>query len=108
MDWRKIVKKLESDHFAKIDNKAKWFEEASTMYAKEIRKNIFLLFVVVTESPTEDMRALIAHFDDFESIGRREPKQIMFYLSIKSEEDLHYFEKYLKSTENELITQGKE
>jgi hypothetical protein len=46
----------------------------------------------------------IAHFESFENIGIKEPSQILFYLSIKHEADLHYFEKYLKAGKNELTT----
>ncbi|MDR6405508.1 MULTISPECIES: hypothetical protein [Chryseobacterium] len=104
MNCRNIVKMLKSDHFTKIKNKGNWFEEDSTIYAKEIKENVYLLFVILKDLQIESMRALIAHFDDIESIGTREPQQIMFYLSIKNKEDLHYFEKYLKPTEKELIT----
>lgn len=102
MNCRNIVKKLESDHFTKIKNQGNWFEEGTTIYAKEIRKDIFLLFVVLKDLKVETMRALIAKFNGLENIGRTEPDRIMFYLSIKCKEDLHYFEKYLNTTANEF------
>lgn len=104
MDCRKIIHKLKSDHFVEIINKGKWFERVSIMYAKEIRQNIFLLFVIIKDSDSENMRALIAHFESVESIGIREPHQILFYLSIKNETDLHYLKRYLKTGKNELTT----
>ncbi|WP_370898402.1 hypothetical protein [Chryseobacterium gossypii] len=100
MNCQKIVKTLKSDHFTKVVNKGDWFEEGATIYAKEIKDNIFLLFVILKGIDIENIQALIAHFDCFNSIGLKEPEQIMFYLSIKDKEDLHYFEKYLKVTDN--------
>ncbi|SDI86272.1 hypothetical protein SAMN05421846_11631 [Chryseobacterium taeanense] len=103
MDCNKIIKKLKSCHFKEIISNKNWLEEDSTMYAKEIRPDIFLLFIMIKDPNAENTRALIAHFDDFKSVGITAPKQILFYLSIKSEKDLHYLEKYLK-TKNELTT----
>ncbi|MFC3160426.1 hypothetical protein SAMN05443633_102260 [Chryseobacterium arachidis] len=102
MNCRDIVKKLESEHFTTIKNQGSWFEEGSVMYTKEIKENIFLLFILLKDLKTESIRALIARFDEAENIGKKEPQQIMFYLSIKCIEDLHYFEKYLKATTDEL------
>lgn len=101
MNCRNIVKNLESDHFTKIKNRGKWFEEGAEIYAKEIRENIFLLFIVLKDSENEDIKALIAKYYGADTIGIREPEQIMFYLSVKCKEDLHYFEKYIKNTESE-------
>ncbi|SIQ82645.1 hypothetical protein SAMN05880574_12732 [Chryseobacterium sp. RU37D] len=95
MNSRNIINRLKSGHFVEINNKGSWFEDGSTIYAKEIKDNIFLLFIVLKDLQIENMRVLIAHFESFQSIGIRKPAQIMFYLSIKSKEDLHYFEKYL-------------
>ncbi|MEY8760142.1 hypothetical protein [Chryseobacterium tongliaoense] len=97
MDCRKIVRSLKSDRFIRVTNQGNWFENGATIYAKEIKENIFLLFVILKDVDIENVRALIAHFDCFKSIGLKEPEQIMFYLSIKDKEDLHYFEKYLKT-----------
>jgi hypothetical protein len=96
---QRILKSLQSDDFTKIINKGKWFEENAAVYAKEIGENIFLLFVILKDKEPDDIQAFIAHFDCFESIGTKEPIQIMFYLSINENEDLHYFEKYLTSCE---------
>ncbi|WP_449398143.1 hypothetical protein [Chryseobacterium wanjuense] len=93
---------LKQKHFTEIKNRGTWFEEGATIYAKEIRNDIFLLFVILKSMQSENIRALIAHFDSMKSIGIREPRQIMFYLSIKDQKDLHYFEKYLKATEKTL------
>lgn len=97
MDCRKIVRSLKADHFIRVPHQGDWFENGATIYAKEIRENIFLLFVILKEVDIENVRALIAHFDCFNSIGLKEPEQVLFYLSIKDKEDLHYFEKYLKA-----------
>ncbi|MCT2563810.1 hypothetical protein [Chryseobacterium herbae] len=100
MDCQKIVKTLKHKDFIKVPYKGNWFEDGATVYAKEIRDNIFLLFVILKDIEIENIQALIAHFDSFSSIGMKEPEQIMFYLSIKNKEDLHYFEKYLKVSDN--------
>jgi hypothetical protein len=100
MDCQKIVKTLKHKDFVKVPNKGDWFEDGAAIYAKEIKDNIFLLFVILKDIEIENIQALIAHFDSFGSIGLKEPEQIMFYLSIKDKEDLHYFEKYLKMPDN--------
>lgn len=100
MDCQKIVKTLKHKDFVKIQNKGDWFEDGAAIYAKEIKDNVFLLFVILKDIQIENIQALIAHFDGFGSIGLKEPEQVMFYLSIKDKEDLHYFEKYLKITDN--------
>lgn len=93
---QKILESLESDHFTKIINKGNWFEKNAVVYVKEIGEKIFLLFVVLKNKRLDNIKALIAHYDCFESIGIKEPIQIMFYLSINENEDMHYFEKYLE------------
>jgi len=100
MKGQKIVKALKHKNFIRVNNEGSWFGEGSTIYAKEIKENIFLLFVILKDIQIENIQALIAHFDCFGSIGTKEPQQIMFYLSIKDKEDLHYFEKYLKISDN--------
>jgi len=100
MDCQKIVKTLKHKDFIKVSNKGNWFEEGAAIYVKEIKNNIFLLFVILKDIEIKNVQALIAHFDSFSSIGLKEPEQIMFYLSIKDTEDLHYFEKYLKMPDN--------
>ncbi|MCS3529021.1 hypothetical protein [Chryseobacterium sp. JUb7] len=100
MDCKRIVKSLKQDQFTRVENNGKWFEDGSTIYAKEIRQNVFLLFVILKNIEIENIQALIAHFDSFSSIGMKEPEQVMFYLSIKDKEDLHYFEKYMKISDN--------
>lgn len=100
MDCQKIIKDLKHTDFVKVQNKGDWYEAGAAIYAKEIKKNIFLLFIILKDIHIENIQALIAHFDSFSSIGRKEPEQIMFYLSIKDKDDLHYFEQYLKTTNN--------
>ncbi|ROH99746.1 hypothetical protein [Chryseobacterium daecheongense] len=100
MDKQKILKTLRTEHFIKVPHKGDWFEDGAVIYAREIRENIFLLFVILKDVNIENIQALIAHFDDFNSIGIKDPIQVMFYLSIKKKEDLHYFEKYLKVPNN--------
>lgn len=100
MDCQKIIKTLKHKDFIKVTHKGKWFEEGATVYAKEIKDNIFLLFIILKDINIENIQALIAHFDCFNSIGLKEPEQIMFYLSIRDKDDLHYFEQYLKASNN--------
>ncbi|NML68632.1 hypothetical protein HHL23_02310 [Chryseobacterium sp. RP-3-3] len=100
MDCHKIVKNLKYKDFIKVSYQGNWFDAGAAIYAKEIKANIFLLFVILKDIKIENIQALIAHFDSFSSIGLKEPEQIMFYLSIKDKDDLHYFEKYLKISDN--------
>lgn len=100
MDCHKIVKNLKHKDFIKVSNKGEWFENGAAIYAKEIKDNVFLLFVILKDIEIENIKAVIAHFDCFGSIGLKEPEQIMFYLSIKNKEDLHYFERFLKIPDN--------
>lgn len=100
MDCQRIIKTLKHKDFIKVSNNGKCFEDGAAIYAKEIKDNIFLLFVILKNIEIENIQALIAHFDCFNSIGIKEPEQIMFYLSIKDKDDLHYFEQYLKASNN--------
>lgn len=100
MDCQKIVKTLKHDRFTKVPNTGDWFDEGATIYAKEIKENIYLLFVILKGTQIENIKALIAHFDSFGCIGKKEPRQIMFYLSIKDKEDLHYFEQFFTISNN--------
>ncbi len=100
MDGQKIIKTLRNRDFIKIPHAGECFEDGAAIYAKEIKENIFLLFIILKDIDIENIQALIAHFDCFNSIGLKEPEQIMFYLSIKDKNDLHYFEQYLKASHN--------
>ncbi|MDR6462114.1 hypothetical protein [Chryseobacterium sediminis] len=100
MDGQKIIKTLRNKDFIKIPHAGECFEDGAAIYAKEIKENIFLLFIILKDIDIENIQALIAHFDCFNSIGLKEPEQIMFYLSIKDKNDLHYFEQYLKASHN--------
>lgn len=97
MNCHKIIQSLEASHFAKIVNNGTWLETHSHIYAKEIKETVFLLFLIAEEKENmEDIRALIAQFDNINNIGKQEPKQILFYLSIKKKYDLHYLKKFMK------------
>ncbi|WP_110366228.1 MULTISPECIES: hypothetical protein [unclassified Chryseobacterium] len=100
MNSQKIIHSLKHKEFIKIIHKGDCFEDGAAVYAKEIEENIFLLFIILKDIDIENIQALIAHFDSFTSIGLKEPEQIMFYLSIKDKNDLHYFEQYLKASHN--------
>lgn len=96
MNSIKILKILqEEDDFTEIPNHGMWIEDSSRIFAKEIRDNIFLLFVINNDLQQESVKAMIAKFDSIERITLKEPKQIMFYLTLQKLEDLHYFEKYM-------------
>lgn len=97
MNCDKIIQSLEASHFTKIVNEGNWLETDALIYVKEIKEAVFLLFLITEEKEKlEDIRALIAQFDEFNDIGKQEPKQTLFYLSIKKKHDLHYFEKFMK------------
>lgn len=100
MDCQKIINNLKHKDFIRVINNGKWFEEGAAVYAKEIKDNVFLLFIILKDINIENIQALIAHFDCFNSIGTKKPEQIMFHLSIKNKDDLHYFEQYLKKSNN--------
>ncbi|AZA83588.1 hypothetical protein C1637_14940 [Chryseobacterium lactis] len=100
MDCQKIIRTLKHKDFIKVANDGKWFENGAAIYAKEIKENIFLLFIILKDIDIDNIQALIAHFDCFNSIGSKKPEQIMFHLSIKDKDDLHYFEQYLKASAN--------
>ncbi|GGG59086.1 hypothetical protein [Epilithonimonas arachidiradicis] len=95
MDVEKITTILLENDFVKISNKSRKFEQGSIIYSKKIEDNLFLLFVILKDKKPKDIHAFIARFDRFESIGVEEPGEIMFYLLISTNEDFHYFEKYL-------------
>ena len=95
MNFNEILKFINQDDFTEIPNYGKWVESESVIYAKEINENIFLLFVINPELNNRSAKAMIAKFDSVENISLREPKQIMFYLTLVTTNDLHYFEKYM-------------
>jgi len=95
MNVDNLLKSLPACDFKKIINKSQKFEPGSTIYVKEIENEIFLLFVVLKDKKPKNVHSFIAHFSSFEHIGIQEPKEIMFYNLITSNQDLHYFEKYL-------------
>ena len=96
MDYENILSSLKNQRFKKVINKCKKFDAGATIYAKEIRKNIFLLFVLLKDEEDKNFHAFIANFDSVESIGVKEPLQLLFYISVKNNDDLHYFDKYMK------------
>lgn len=95
-----ILKKLKHEGFKKIIHNGILFEEGASVYAKEIEQNIFLVFIITGTVEQENVQAFIAQFDSLESIGKKEPIQMMFHLSIKDKNDLHYFEKFINISEN--------
>ncbi|MFC4687120.1 hypothetical protein ACFO4P_09260 [Epilithonimonas pallida] len=95
MNCEKLQKSLKSESFLNVINNGKKFEKEAIVYAKEISHNIFLLFVILKGLDINKIYASIANFDCFESIGCKDPIQLMFHLTINKKEDFHYFEKYV-------------
>ncbi|WP_407405381.1 hypothetical protein [Chryseobacterium sp.] len=92
----KIIELLNKNEFQKINNHFQIFDCESQIYAKEIKKNIFLLFIIKVAEHVEKAKAIIAQFDSPENIGVKDPVQILFHLSIKEKKDLMYLDQYLK------------
>ncbi len=97
MEYEAILLSLRDQDFQKVTNECETFEKDATIFAKEIRKNIFLLFVIHGSEQTATFRAFIANFDAIESIGKQEPIQVILYLTVTKKEDLHYLERYIKA-----------
>ncbi len=95
MNCEKLQNSLRSERFVKIVNTGKKFEKGACVYAKEISHNIFLLFVILDNLKINKIYASIASFDALESIGVKDPLQVMFHLDIKKKEDFQYLEKYV-------------
>jgi len=95
-----IMKKLKQDCFKEIVHNGILFDEGASVYAKEIDENIFLVFTIKEDVDPENVQAFIAKFDSWGSIGKKEPIQMMFSLSIKHKDDLHYFEKFINVSKN--------
>ncbi|WP_131667068.1 hypothetical protein [Chryseobacterium taiwanense] len=90
---------LKQECFQKITNNGDLFPEGASIYAKEIDDNIFLVLVMAQNADIETIKAFIAQFDSLGSIGKKEPIKMMFYLSVKDKDDLHYFEKFIHISE---------
>ena len=96
MERKKILTALETD-FTKITYKGDLFHKGTTIYVKEIKKDIFLLINVLGDKQNDPIQAMIANFDSIESVGVKKPIQLLFHLKINSNEDLHYLKTYLSS-----------
>lgn len=99
MNRQKIIKTLRCSDFIKINNDGEWLGDGDLIYAKEIKVNVFLLFIFLNTPKTDNIKALIAEFKDFDSIGKIEPLRIMFYLLMNENKQFHYFEKFIKVSE---------
>ncbi|MDR6515444.1 hypothetical protein [Chryseobacterium camelliae] len=100
MNCQQIVKTLKSEHFIQVNHRGNCFEKDATVYAKEIKDHVFLLFIILKETDIENVQAQIACFDRFQNIGFEEPEQIMFCLTIKNKKDLRHFETFLHASDN--------
>lgn len=65
MNPQKIINTLKHKEFIKVVHQGTCFENGAAVYAKEIRENIFLLFIILKDIEIENIQALIAHFDCF-------------------------------------------
>lgn len=93
MDCQVIEKSLLASHFIKVFKNIKGFENAASIYVKEIKTNIFLLFIILED---KSIQALIAQLNDFKNMNAIDSVEILFFLLIEKNEDLHYFEKYFQ------------
>ena len=94
MECEKLLDAVKKD-FIKITSKGEIYQKGSSIYAKEIRKGIFLIINVSKKKDNEPVQATIASFDSIESIGIKEPIQQLFHLMINNNEDLHHLKTYL-------------
>ncbi|MYY25910.1 hypothetical protein [Elizabethkingia anophelis] len=93
MDCQVIEESLLANHFIKVFKNIKGFENAASVYVKEIKTNIFLLFIILED---KSIKALIAQVNNFKKMNAIDSAEILFFLLIEKNEDLHYFEKYLQ------------
>ncbi|WP_307448368.1 MULTISPECIES: hypothetical protein [Chryseobacterium] len=100
MNCQQIVRTLKSEHFTRVIHQGICFEKDATVYAKEIKDHVFLLFIILKEAGIENVQAQIACFDCFQNIGFEEPEQIIFCLTIKDKKDLRHFETFLHASDN--------
>jgi len=94
MECTKLLEALQKD-FTKIVYEGGMFPKGSALFAKEIKQGIFLLFNVPKSEGKTPVLAMIASFDHFESVGVKEPDQVLFHLKINSNEDLNHLKTYL-------------
>ncbi|WP_139222038.1 hypothetical protein [Chryseobacterium oleae] len=90
---------LRLSQFIRVNNKGEWFEDGDVIYAKEIKMNIFLVFIFLNTSKKENIKALIAEFTDLKSIGKIKPLRTMFYLIMNENKDFHCFEHLIKTSD---------
>jgi len=94
MECEKLLDAVKND-FIKITSKGEIYQKGSAIYVKEIRKGIFLIFHVPKKKGEEPVQATIASFDSLESVGIKEPIQLLFHLKISNSEDLQHLKTYL-------------
>lgn len=94
MECEKLLDAVKND-FTKIISKGGIYQKGTAIYAKEIRKGIFLMIIVQKGAGPGPVLAMIASFASVESIGVSEPIQKLFHLKINNNEDLHHLKTYL-------------
>ncbi|MFC4163412.1 hypothetical protein ACFOWU_07105 [Epilithonimonas zeae] len=94
MECEKLLDAVKKD-FTKIVSKGDMFPAGSAIYAKQIRKGIFLIINVSKKIDNDPVHAMIGSFESIESIGVKEPIQLLFHLKINSNEDLYHLKTYL-------------
>lgn len=92
MKTQKLIKLLQSRNFSEIKNNWSGFEGGYVIFSKPIEGNIYLLFIIWEDHS----KALIAKFYDQRFIGRKEPAEVMFSMSVKDKKDVDYLEKFLQ------------
>lgn len=96
MECENLRTVLQTD-FTRVANKGNLFQDGSSIYAKEIRKGTFLLINILEDNNNYPIQAMIANFDNLESIGKVKPIQLLFHLKINNNSDLQYLKTYLST-----------
>ncbi len=91
MKTQELTQLLRERKFSETENKGSWFKDGSFIYSKEITNHIYLLYIIFEDN----IQGLIAKFYDGTFIGKREPAEVMFYMSVKDKHDVDYFDKFL-------------
>ena len=92
METQELTQLLRTRNFSETENKGNWFKDGSCIYSKEITGHIYLLYIIFEDH----IQGLIAKFHDHTFIGKREPVEVMFYMSVKDRKDIDYFDKFLE------------
>lgn len=92
MKTQELTQLLRERNFSETENKGNWFKDGSLIYSKEVTNDIYLLYIIFEDN----IQGLITKFHDCTFIGKREPAEVMFYMSVKDKQDVDYFDKFLE------------